>query len=87
MDRHLFGATPNRQINILDTSRQARNQFSRLVHGSRISLSIDLVGIDVTFPLGLLIGGISGYFGSWIDSILMRFVEVLMTIPQRLSSP
>lgn len=81
LDTHLFGTRGEGKINILGTDEQARDQFTRLVHGSRISLSIGLVGIAISFPLGLLIGGISGYFGSWIDSILMRFVEVLMTIP------
>ena len=81
LDRHLFGTIGEGKIHILGTDEQARDQFTRLVHGSRISLSIGLVGIAISFPLGLLIGGISGYFGGWIDSILMRFVEVLMTIP------
>lgn len=80
-DRHLFGTTGPGRFNLLGTDEQARDQFSRLVHGSRISLSIGLVGITISFPLGMLIGGISGYFGGWIDGILMRLVEVLMTIP------
>lgn len=80
-DRHLFGTVGEAKINILGTDEQARDQFSRLVHGGRISLSIGLVGISISFPIGLLVGGISGYFGGWIDALLMRLVEVLMTIP------
>ena len=68
-------------INILGTDNAARDMFSRLLYGGRISLSIGLVGIAISFPLGLLVGGISGYFGGWIDSVLMRLVEVIMTIP------
>ncbi|MEL6778133.1 MAG: ABC transporter permease [Cyanobacteria bacterium J06597_16] len=68
-------------INLLGTDNAARDVLSRLVHGGRISLSIGLVGIAITFPLGLLVGGISGYFGGWIDSFLMSLVEVIMTIP------
>ncbi|HEY9620237.1 MAG TPA: ABC transporter permease [Crinalium sp.] len=78
---HLFGAVGDGRINLLGTDEQARDQFSRLIHGGRISLSIGLVGILISFPLGMLIGGISGYFGGAIDAILMRIVEVLMTIP------
>ncbi|MBD2067309.1 ABC transporter permease [Leptolyngbya sp. FACHB-671] len=78
---HLFGAAGEGTINLLGTDEQARDQFSRLVHGGRISLSIGLVGIVISFPLGMLVGGISGYFGGATDGILMRFVEVLMTIP------
>lgn len=80
-DRHLFGTTGPGKLHLLGTDEQARDQFSRLVYGSRISLFIGLVGITISFPLGLLLGGISGYFGGWIDSLLMRLVEVLMTIP------
>ncbi len=78
---HLFGTIGPGKFNLIGTDDQARDQFSRLVFGGRISLSIGLVGIIISFPLGLLVGGISGYFGGWTDTILMRLVEVLMTIP------
>jgi len=78
---HLFGTVGEGNINLLGTDEQGRDQFTRLLHGGRISLSIGLVGIVISFPLGLLVGGISGYFGGWIDAVLMRLVEVLMTIP------
>ncbi|MBD2063612.1 ABC transporter permease [Funiculus sociatus GB2-A5] len=81
LDWHLFGAVGEGKLNLLGTDEQGRDQFSRLLHGGRISLSIGLVGIIISFPLGMLAGGISGYVGGWVDGILMRAVEVLMTIP------
>ncbi|MGA7938196.1 MAG: ABC transporter permease [Kovacikia sp.] len=78
---HLFGTEGPGKFNLLGTDEQARDQFSRLLYGGRVSLSIGLVGIAISFPLGMLVGGISGYFGGLIDSTLMRLVEVLMTIP------
>lgn len=78
---HLFGTQGEGRLNLLGTDEQARDQFSRLIYGGKISLSIGLVGILISFPLGMLVGGISGYFGGWIDGSLMRLVEVLMTIP------
>ena len=80
-DRHFFGTVGKGKINLLGTDEQGRDQFSRLIYGGRISLFIGLVGIIISFPLGMLVGGISGYFGGWTDSILMRLVEVMMTIP------
>lgn len=80
-DRHLFGAEGAGKINILGTDEAARDQFSRILFGGRISLSIGLLGVAISFPLGMLVGGISGYFGGMTDGILMRMVEVLMTIP------
>ncbi|MDJ1183683.1 ABC transporter permease [Roseofilum casamattae] len=78
---HLFGTEGEGRINLLGTDTQARDQFSRLLYGGQISLSIGLVGILISFPLGMLVGGISGYFGGWTDAAIMRLAEVLMTIP------
>ncbi|MBD2437030.1 ABC transporter permease [Nostoc sp. FACHB-110] len=78
---HLFGADNEAKFNILGTDDQGRDQFSRLLHGGRISLFIGIIGVIFTFPFGLLLGGISGYFGGWLDSFIMRLAEVLMTFP------
>jgi peptide/nickel transport system permease protein len=78
---HLFGAIGAGKINLLGTDEQARDQFSRLVYGGRVSLSVGLLGTLIAFPLGMLIGGISGYFGGFVDAVLMRVAEVLQTIP------
>ncbi len=80
-DRHLIGTSDEGKLNLLGTDEQGRDQYSRLLYGGRISLSIGLVGIAISFPLGMLVGGISGYAGGWVDAALMRLVEVLMTIP------
>ncbi len=78
---HLFGTAGAAKFNLLGTDDAARDQFSRLAYGSRISLSIGLVGIVISYPLGMLVGGISGFFGGVLDAVLMRLVEVIMTIP------
>jgi peptide/nickel transport system permease protein len=80
-DRHLIGTLGPGKINLLGTDEQGRDQFSRLLFGGRISLFIGLIGITISFPLGMVVGGIAGYFGGWLDVVLMRLVEVLMTIP------
>ena len=81
LKRHLFGAGDRAKINLLGTDEQGRDLLSRLLFGGRISLFIGLAGIAISYPLGMLAGGISGYFGGKTDAIIMRFAEVLMTIP------
>jgi len=81
LDLHLFGTIGEGKLNLLGTDEQGRDQLSRLLFGGRISLFIGIFGIVVSYPLGMLVGGISGYFGGIIDTVLMRLVEVLMTIP------
>jgi peptide/nickel transport system permease protein len=80
-DWHLFGTSGAGKLNLLGTDEQGRDQFSRLVYGGRISLFIGLIGVLISFPIGMILGGISGYFGGWIDAIIMRVAEVLMTLP------
>jgi peptide/nickel transport system permease protein len=78
---HLFGVSGDGNLNLLGTDDQGRDQFSRLLFGGRISLFIGIVGVAIAFPLGMIVGGISGYFAGWTDSAIMRFAEVLMTVP------
>lgn len=59
-----------------------RDIYSRIIYGSRISLSIGLVGVFLSFFLGIIIGGISGYFGGWIDLLIQRGIEILNAFPK-----
>jgi len=66
---------------LLGTDKLGRDIFSRLVYGTRVSLTIGLVGVLTTFLLGSVVGGISGLLGGRVDSLLMRLVEILLSIP------
>src|SRR5699024_3616924 len=67
-NKHLFGLEDSSKIFILGTDGMGRDLFSRIVLGSRVSLSIPLVGVSISLIIGLVLGGISGYFGGWVDN-------------------
>ncbi|GAB2552954.1 ABC transporter permease [Gracilibacillus alcaliphilus] len=78
---HLFGVDEPGQIFIMGTDGMGRDLFSRVVLGSQVSLSVPLVGVSISLILGLIIGGISGYFGKWIDVIIQRIIEIFRSFP------
>jgi peptide/nickel transport system permease protein len=80
-DLHLFGVDEPAHIFLLGSDQTGRDIFSRVLHGARISMTVGLIGVLLTTILGLIIGGIAGYYGGAIDSILMRFAELLLSIP------
>ena len=82
-DIHLFG-TPGTEAQpffLLGSDGLGRDVFSRICHGSRISLTVGLVGVSLSFILGLILGGVSGYFGGVPDDIIQRIIEVLTSLP------
>ena len=80
-DRHLFGVEGGARLYLLGADRLGRDLFSRIIYGSRISLSIGLVGVALSLVLGISIGGISGYYGGWIDNLIQRGIELLQSFP------
>ncbi len=82
-DRHFFGAKERRvPFFFLGADRYGQDVCSRIIYGARISLSVGLVAIAVTFVLGVLIGGISGYVGAATDNFIQRFIEIVNSFPQ-----
>jgi len=79
--RHLFGVNNGGELHLLGTDINGRDVFSRLLFGGRISMTVGFLALFIVFPIGLLYGGISGYFGGIIDTIMMRFAEAVMAIP------
>lgn len=81
MDLHLVCPPKNGEFFLLGTDRLGRDVLSRIIYGSRISLTIGLIGITVSFILGITIGGAAGYYGGTVDLFVQRIIEVLQSLP------
>lgn len=81
MKRHLVTTDNDGRLFLLGADINGRDVFSRLLFGGRISMTIGFLALFVLFPIGLLYGGIAGYFGGKVDVIMMRFAEAVMSIP------
>jgi len=66
----------------MGTDSTGRDIFSRIIHGGQISLFVGITAVFISVSLGTLIGGLAGYFGGWVDALLMRFTEAMLSIPQ-----
>jgi peptide/nickel transport system permease protein len=85
MTRHVIGVDggrdASRTIFLLGTDVQGRDLWSRLMYGTRISLTIGLVGVTASLVLGVVLGGLSGFYGGSIDTLIQRIIEILRSIP------
>ena len=67
---------------LLGTDRLGRDVHSRIMHGAQLSLTVGLIGVAVSFGIGLVLGGVAGYFGGFVDSVVMRMIEIIRSLPE-----
>jgi peptide/nickel transport system permease protein len=80
-DLHFFGVEGTQPVFLLGSDSLGRDLLSRILYGARISLTIGLIGVTMSFFLGLTIDAISGYYGGWIDHGIQRLIEILQSFP------
>ena len=80
-NRHLLCPAEGGTLFLLGTDRLGRDMLSRILYGARISLTIGLIGITVSFILGIVIGGMAGYYGGRLDMIVQRAIEIIQSLP------
>ena len=79
---HLFCPSATGTIFLLGTDRLGRDVLSRIIYGTRISLTVGLLGIIFSFIIGITIGGLAGYFGGWVDNLSQRAIEIIRSFPE-----
>ncbi len=80
-DLHLFGVELPGRIFLMGADSLGRDLFSRILYASAISLTIGFGATAISFVIAIILGGLAGYFGGWIDELIMRLVEVISAIP------
>ncbi len=80
-DIHLFCPARGGTLFLLGTDRLGRDVLSRIIYGARISLTIGILGVAISFVLGLVFGGLAGYYGGIVDLVIQRIIEVLQSLP------
>lgn len=80
-DVRLFGVEAPGQISLLGNDINGRDVFSRMLYGGQISLTVGFLSLFIVFPVGMIYGGLAGYFGGKVDDLMMRFAEIVMSIP------
>jgi len=81
-DTHLFCAPEGSTVFVWGSDRLGRDVFSRILYGAQLSLTVGLIGITVSFVLGIFFGSIAGYFGGGIDWVINRAIEILRSLPE-----
>ena len=82
MNVHLIGPVdPTQPMYLIGADRLGRDMMTRMIYGTRISMSIGLLGVAISLILGVLLGGISGFYGGFIDNVIQRVIEFLRSIP------
>ena len=80
-DLHLFGVDGDGKIHLFGTDASGKDIFSRTLHAIWTSLAVGTLGVLISFVLALIIGGVAGYFGGWIDSVLQMVTDAIRTVP------
>jgi ABC-type dipeptide/oligopeptide/nickel transport system permease subunit len=81
---HLFGCPVEEPQHFMGLDLNARDNFSRILHGARVSLFVGLASVVFAIVIGTLLGLVSGYYGGWLDTLIMRFMDVLLAFPSLL---